>query len=87
MDAVYGIAHVLLGRDDEREGEHAGGGDAVVQPKHPAIDVHVGHVEEATQLPEYFQHGVGSSLPALVLVYARWIIFFLLSCPLGGVKE
>ena len=56
MDAVNGVADVLLGRDDRAEGEHAGGGDAVVQPEDPAVDVAVGDVQEAPQLPEYLQH-------------------------------
>ena len=38
MDAVDGVAHILLGGDDEAEGEHAGGGDAVVQPEDPVVD-------------------------------------------------
>ena len=45
VNTVYWIAHVLLSRYDEWEGEHAGGGDAVVQPEHPAVYVHVGDVE------------------------------------------
>jgi len=57
VDAVYGVADVLLGGDDEGEGEHAGGGHAVVEPEDPAVYVHVRHVEQPTQLAEYFQHG------------------------------
>ena len=56
MDAVDGVAHILLGGDDEAEGEHAGGGDAVVQPEDPAVDVAVGDVQETPQLPEDLQH-------------------------------
>ena len=56
MDAVDGVAHILLGGDDQAEGEHAGGGDAVVQPEHPAVDVAMGDVEEPPQFPEDFQH-------------------------------
>ena len=56
VDAVDGVAHILLGGDDQTEGEHAGGGDAVVQPEHPAVDVAVRDVQEAPQLPEYLQH-------------------------------
>ena len=44
MNAVYWIADVLFCRYDEREGEHAGGGDAVVEAEHPAVDVNVRHV-------------------------------------------
>ena len=57
VNAVYGVAHVLLGWDYEGEGEHAGGGHAVVQPEDPAVYVHVRHVQQPTQLTEYFQHG------------------------------
>ena len=56
MNAVDGVADVLLGRDDQTEGEHAGRGDAVVQPEHPAVDVNVRDVQKTTQLPENFQH-------------------------------
>ena len=44
VNTVYWIAHVLLCRYNEREGEHAGRGDAVVEPEDPAVDVDVGHV-------------------------------------------
>ena len=56
VNTVYWIAHVLLCRYNEREGEHAGGGHAVVESEHPAVDVNVRDVEQATQLPENFQH-------------------------------
>ena len=56
MNAVDRVADVLLGRDDQTEGEHAGCGDAVVQPEHPAVDVAMGDVEEPPQFPEDFQH-------------------------------
>ena len=62
VNAVYWIADILLCRYNEREGEHAGGGDAVVQPEHPAVDVNVRDVEQASQLPEYFQHDSRCSL-------------------------
>ena len=44
VNTVYRIAHVLFCRHNEGEGEHARGGDAVVQPEHPAVDVDVRHV-------------------------------------------
>ena len=44
MNAVDGVADVLLGRDDQTEGEHAGCGDAVVKPEDPAVNVNVRHV-------------------------------------------
>ena len=53
---VYGVADVLLGGDDEGEGEHTGGRHTVVQPEHPAVYVDVGHVQQPPQLPEYLQH-------------------------------
>ena len=56
MDAVYRIANILLGRHNQGEGEHAGGGHAVVEPEHPGVDVNMRHVQEPPQLPEYFQH-------------------------------
>ena len=56
MNAVYWIAHILLCRYNEREGEHAGGGDAVVQTEHPAVNMNVGNVEQTTQLTEYLKH-------------------------------
>jgi len=57
VNAVDGVADVLLGRHDQGEGEHAGRGHAVVQPEHPRVYVHVGHVEQPAELAEYFQHG------------------------------
>jgi len=66
VDAVDGVAHILLGGDDQAEGEHAGGGDAVVQPEDPAVDVAVGDVQETPQLPEYLQH-LWSRLSCLAL--------------------
>lgn len=62
VNTVYWIAHVLLCRYYEREGEHAGRGDAVVEPEDPAVDVNVRDVEQASQLPEYFQHDSRCSL-------------------------
>ena len=56
MDAVYRIANILLGRHNQWEGEHAGGGHAVVESEHPGVYVHVRHVQEPPQLPEYFKH-------------------------------
>ena len=32
VDAVYGVTHVLRGRHHDGEGQHAGGGQAVVHP-------------------------------------------------------
>ena len=31
MNAVDGVAHVLRGGDDDREGQHAGGGQPAVE--------------------------------------------------------
>ena len=56
VNAVYWIAHVLLGRHNEREGKHAGGGDAVVKSEDPAVNMNMGDVEQTTQLAEYLQH-------------------------------
>ena len=56
MDAVYGVAHVLLRRHDEREGKEARGRHGVVEAEHPRVDVHVGHPQEAAQLAEDLQH-------------------------------
>ena len=54
--AVYGVADILFGRDNEGEGKHAGGGHAVVQPEHPAVYVDMGDMKEPSKLPEYLQH-------------------------------
>ena len=56
MNAVYRVPHILLGGDYEGEGKHAGGGDTVVQPEHPAVNVHVRDMQKPSQLPKYFQH-------------------------------
>ena len=44
VNAVYWIAHVLFGGHYQWEGKHARGRHAVVQTKHPAVNVHVWHV-------------------------------------------
>ena len=54
--AVYWVANILFGRDNDGEGEHAGGADAVVQPEYPAIDLDMGDMKEPSKLPEYLQH-------------------------------
>lgn len=41
VNAVYWIADVLFCRYNEREGEHACRGDAVVEAEHPAVNVNV----------------------------------------------
>jgi len=46
--AVYWVADILFGRHNEGEGEHAGGGHAVVQSEHPAVDVNVGDMKESS---------------------------------------
>ena len=56
MDAVYRIANILLGRHNQWEGKHAGGGHAVVQAENPGVYVDMRHVQKPPQLPEYFQH-------------------------------
>ena len=61
VNAVDGIADVLLGRHDEREGEHAGRRHAVVESKHPRVDVDVRDAEEAAQLAENLQHLLAES--------------------------
>lgn len=57
VDAVDGVADVLLGRHDERESEHAGGGDRVVESEHPRVDVNVANAEQPAKLAEDLQHG------------------------------
>ena len=44
VDAVDGVAHVLRGRHHDREGEHTGGGQAVVQPGGGIYYIH--HIHE-----------------------------------------
>lgn len=56
VDAIDGIAHILLGRNDQREGKHARCRDRVVQPEYPRVDVNVGHPQQATQLTKYLDH-------------------------------
>ena len=56
VNAVYWIADVLFCRYNEREGEHACRGDAVVEAEHPAVNVNVRDVKEAAEFPENFQH-------------------------------
>ena len=56
VNTIDRISYVLLRRHDQGEGEHTGGGDAVVKSEHPAVDVAMGDVEEPPQFPEDFQH-------------------------------
>ena len=37
VDAVYGVADVLRGGHDDGEGQHAGRGQAIVEPQHSAL--------------------------------------------------
>ena len=59
VDAVYRVSDILSCGNDEREGEHASGSDAVVKPEDPAVDVDVRHVQEPLKLSEYLQHTSG----------------------------
>ena len=59
MNAVYWVSNILSCRNNKREGKHAGGGDAVVEPEDPAVDVHVGDMQEPLKLSEYLQHASG----------------------------
>ena len=56
VNAVYWIAHILFGGYNERKGEHAGGGDAVVESEDPAINMNMRDVQESTQFSKYLQH-------------------------------
>ena len=56
MNAVYGIANILRGGDDDREGQHAGGCQPVVEPEHPGVGGDVGDVQESPQITEYLKH-------------------------------
>ena len=58
VDAVDGVAHVLLGWDDQGEGKHTRRRHRVVEAEHPRVNVEVGHPQEPTKLPEDFQHFV-----------------------------
>lgn len=61
--AVYtvdGVAHVLSGRDDQRERDQQDHREAVVQPEDGCVDVYVRNLDQAFQAPEYVQH-LGSS--------------------------
>ena len=66
MDAVNGVAHILLGWHNQWKGEHARRGHRVVQPEHPRVDVHMGDTEQATKLAKDVQHGVGKVVATLV---------------------
>ena len=56
MDAVDGVAHVLLGRHDEGEGEHDGRRHTVVEAEHPRVYVHVGDTQQPAKLAKDVQH-------------------------------
>lgn len=53
---VYGITNILLGGDYERERKHTGRRHTIVKTEHPAVNVNMGDVEQATKLPKYLQH-------------------------------
>ena len=69
MYAVYGIAHVLFGRDNEGEGKHTCRCHRVVQPEHPGVDVHVGDTQQASKLAKYVQHCDGGSSRQFFTMY------------------
>lgn len=56
VDAVDGVAHVLLGRHDEGEGEHDGRRHTVVEAEHPRVYVHVGDTQQPAKLAKDVQH-------------------------------
>ena len=56
VDAVNGIAHILAGGDDHREGEKDHRADAPVQSEHGAIDVNMADLNQGLESKEYIKH-------------------------------
>ena len=56
VNAVNGIAHVLLRRHDQREGKHARGRHRVVESEDPRVYVNVRDAEKPAELAEALQH-------------------------------
>lgn len=58
MHAVDRVADVLPGGDDQTESGQQHDGQAVVEPEHGRVDVHVADFYQALQAPEHVKHGV-----------------------------
>jgi len=58
VHAVDRVADVLPGGDDQAERRQQHHGQAVVEPEHGRIDVHVADFHQALQAPEHVKHGV-----------------------------
>lgn len=58
VHAVDGVAHVLPRGDDQAERGQQHHGQAVVEPEHGRVDVHVADFHQALQAPEHVKHGV-----------------------------
>lgn len=58
VHAVNRVAHVLAGGDDQAERGQQHHGQAVVQPEHGRVDVHVADFHQALQAPERVKHDV-----------------------------
>lgn len=58
VHAVDRVANVLPGGDDQAERGQQHHGQAVVEPEHGRVDVHVADFHQALQAPEHVKHGV-----------------------------
>lgn len=58
VDAVDWVADVLAGGHDQAERGQQHHGQAVMEPEHGRIDVHVTDFYQALQAPEHVKHGV-----------------------------
>jgi len=58
VHAVDRVADVLPGGDDQAERGQQHHGQAVVEPEHGRVDVHVADFHQALQAPEHVKHGV-----------------------------
>ena len=56
MNTVDGVAHVLSGSDEEREGEAGHDRDGVVQPEDAGVDLDMGELDQALEPPQQVQH-------------------------------
>jgi len=59
VNAVYGVADVLPGRHDHREGEQDHRANTPVEAEHGGVDVDVADLDQRLESDEYVEHGGG----------------------------
>ena len=64
VNTVDGVAHVLPGGDNEREGQQTHDGKGVVQPEDSAVNMHMADLDQVFEAAEHVYH--------LAVLTLRW---------------